>query len=38
MDAIFMIRTPLESIRESVAISNSFYFYVGLVIIALQFD
>ena len=32
----FLIRTPLESIRESVAISNSFYFYVGLVIIALS--
>ena len=32
----FLIRTPLESIRESVAISNSFYFYVGLGIIALS--
>ncbi|MDO5798242.1 MAG: HAMP domain-containing sensor histidine kinase [Eubacteriales bacterium] len=32
----FLIRTPLESIRESVAISNSFYFYVGLAIIALS--
>ena len=32
----FLIRTPLESIRESVAISNSFYFYVGIGIIALS--
>lgn len=29
----FLIRTPLESIRESAAISNSFYFFVGLIII-----
>ncbi len=29
----FLIRTPLESIRESVAISNKFYFAVGLAII-----
>ena len=33
----FLIRTPLESIRESVAISNSFYFYVGLGIIVVNF-
>ena len=26
----FLIRTPLESIRESVSISNSFYFVVGI--------
>lgn len=32
----FLIRTPLESIRESVAISNSFYFYVGLSIIVIS--
>lgn len=32
----FMIRTPLESIKESVAISNRFYFFVGLVIIILS--
>ena len=29
----FLIRTPLESIRESVSISNKFYFYVGIMII-----
>lgn len=29
----FLVRTPLESIRESAAISNSFYFVVGSVII-----
>ena len=29
----FLIRTPLESIRESVSISNSFYLYVGITII-----
>ena len=28
-----MIRSPLESIRESAAISNMFYLYVGIVII-----
>ena len=28
-----MIRSPLESIRESAAISNMFYIYVGIVII-----
>lgn len=32
----FLIRTPLESIRESVSISNSFYFYVGAAIILLS--
>lgn len=32
----FLIRTPLESIKESVAISNSFYFFVGLLIIILS--
>lgn len=32
----FLIRTPLESIRESVWISNSFYFYVGLTIIVIS--
>ncbi|MDC7286222.1 HAMP domain-containing histidine kinase [Blautia schinkii] len=32
-DYYFLIRTPLESIKESAAISNNFYFYVGLVII-----
>lgn len=32
----FLIRTPLESIRESVSISNSFYFYVGITIIAVS--
>lgn len=31
-----MIRTPLESIRESVSISNGFYFYVGATIIAIS--
>lgn len=31
-----LIRTPLESIRESAAISNGFYFYVGAVIIAIS--
>lgn len=29
----FLIRTPLESIRESASISNDFYFFVGLCII-----
>ena len=32
----FLIRTPLESIRESVSISNSFYFYVGAAIILIS--
>ncbi len=32
----FLIRTPLESIRESVSISNSFYFYVGIAIILIS--
>lgn len=32
-DYYFLIRTPLESIRESVSISNKFYFYVGIMII-----
>ena len=32
----FLIRTPLESIRESVSISNSFYLFVGIVIIAVS--
>lgn len=32
----FLIRTPLESIRESVATSNNFYFFVGIVILLLS--
>ncbi|MDY4693627.1 MAG: HAMP domain-containing sensor histidine kinase [Blautia sp.] len=32
----FLIRSPLESIRESADISNSFYFFVGLVIILIS--
>lgn len=32
-DHYFIIRTPLESIRESADISNKFYFAVGLAII-----
>ena len=32
----FLIRTPLESIRESVSISNKFYFYVGILIIVIS--
>lgn len=32
----FLIRTPLESIRESVAISNNFYFFVGAAIILIS--
>ena len=32
----FLIRTPLESIRESVSISNKFYFYVGIMIIVVS--
>ncbi|MDO5337527.1 MAG: HAMP domain-containing sensor histidine kinase [Eubacteriales bacterium] len=34
--AYCMVRTPLESIQESAAISNSFYFFVGVGIIALS--
>ena len=36
MAANFLIRTPLESIRESVSISNKFYFYVGILIIVVS--
>ena len=32
----FIIRTPLESIRESANISNKFYFAVGLAIIVVS--
>ena len=32
----FLIRTPLESIRESVSISNTFYFFVGIAIIIIS--
>ena len=32
----YLIRSPLESIRESVYISNSFYFYVGIAIIVVS--
>lgn len=32
----FLIRSPLESIRESAAISNSFYFFVGLVMVVIS--
>lgn len=35
-DYYFLIRTPLESIKESAAISNNFYFYVGLVIVLIS--
>lgn len=35
-DHYFIIRTPLESIRESANISNKFYFVVGLAIIILS--
>ena len=35
-DHYFIIRTPLESIRESADISNKFYFAVGLMIIILS--
>ena len=35
-DNCFLIRTPLESIRESAAISNKFYFFVGAVIVVLS--
>lgn len=32
----FLIRSPLESIKESAAISNSFYFVVGAVIVVIS--
>ena len=32
----FLIRSPLESIRESVSISNSFYLYVGAAILLIS--
>lgn len=32
----FLIRSPLESIKESVAISNSFYFVVGAIIVVIS--
>ncbi len=32
----FLIRTPLESMEESAAISNKFYFFVGLFILLLS--
>ena len=32
----FLIRTPLSSIRESAAISNKFYFFVGIVIVLIS--
>ena len=32
----FLIRSPLESIRESADISNKFYFFVGIVIIVIS--
>ena len=32
----FLIRSPLESIKESAAISNSFYFIVGTIIIVIS--
>lgn len=32
----FLIRTPLESIKDSVAISNKFYVFVGMVILLLS--
>lgn len=35
-DCFFLIRTPLESIRESVSLSNNFYFVVGIFIIAVS--
>lgn len=35
-ECYFLIRTPLESIRESVSISNKFYFYVGVMIIIIS--
>jgi signal transduction histidine kinase len=35
-DNYFLIRSPLESIKESVSISNRFYFVVGAIIIILS--
>lgn len=35
-DYYFLIRTPLESITESVRISNRFYFFVGTVVTAVS--
>ena len=32
----FLIRSPLESIKESASISNSFYFIVGIIIIVIS--
>ena len=32
----FLIRSPLESIRESADISNKFYFFVGIIIIVIS--
>ena len=32
----FLIRSPLESIKESAAISNSFYFIVGAIIVVIS--
>ena len=32
----FLIRSPLESIKESASISNSFYFIVGIIIIVVS--
>ncbi|MBR2259053.1 MAG: HAMP domain-containing protein [Blautia sp.] len=32
----FLIRTPMESIKDSVSISNTFYLFVGVVIIILS--
>ena len=32
----FLIRSPLESIKESAAISNSFYFVVGAIIVVIS--
>ncbi len=32
-----IIRTPLESIRESVNISKGFYLYVGLAVLVISF-
>ncbi len=38
MEHYFIIRTPLESIRESADISNKFYFAVGLMIIIVKWS
>ena len=35
-DYYFLIRTPLESITESVRISNRFYFFVGAIVTAVS--